>query len=305
MLARCPNCRATFSTKRTGRQECPACGKPLLVPEAPPPAGTSPSSPAPAPGPGASPGAGAVPPPGSAGGGAGRPLPEGDDAPGTPWEQRPALATSAAWLKTMELALFDPGKLFSRARLDQGRAQLWFAVGTATVFGIAGQLIERFLLGARREELVKWMTALQGGRSLPPWAVKLMESGNDNSPSATLLAALLMPLFAFLLLYANAGVTHLAALLLGQNKRGFKATFAAAAYGTAPVVLAVIPGCGQFVALIWIAVLTGVGLKHTHGMSTGGAVGAALAPYLVLCCLSCGLTMAMVSLLGPALGFGS
>ena len=295
VLARCPNCRATFSTERTGRQECPACGKPLVVPEAPPAAGAPPASPTPAPAAGPAPGPAAPrfdkgPPP--------------DDAPGTPWERRPELSLRDAWLKTMEQALFDPGKLFTRARLDQGRAQLWFAVGTATVFGIAGQLIERFVLGARREEMVKWVQALQGGRSLPPWAVKMMESANDNSPSATLLAALLMPLFAFVLLYANAGVTHLAALLLGQNKRGFAATFAAAAYGTAPVVLLVIPGCGQLVAIIWIAVLTGVGLKHTHGMSTGGAAGAALAPYLLLCCLICGLTLAMLTLLGPMFGLG-
>ena len=290
MLARCPNCRETFSTERTGRQECPACGKPLLVPEAPPAAGASPPPPAATTAAGGAPGFDAAPPP--------------DEAPGTPWERRPELSLRDAWLKTMEQALFDPGKLFSRARLDQGRAQLWFAVGTATVFGIAGQLIERFVLGARREEMVKWLQALQGGRSLPPWAVKMMESANDNSPSATILAALLMPLFAFVLLYANAGVTHLAALLLGQNKRGFAATFAAAAYGTAPVVLVVIPGCGQLVAVIWIAVLTGVGLKHTHGMSTGGAAGAALAPYFLLCCLSCGVMLALVTLVGPALGLG-
>src|SRR5256885_13474884 len=35
VLARCPSCRNTFSTDRPGRQDCPVCGKPLVVPEPP------------------------------------------------------------------------------------------------------------------------------------------------------------------------------------------------------------------------------------------------------------------------------
>ena len=38
-------------------------------------------------------------------------------------------------------------------------------------------------------------------------------------------------------LYANAAVTHVFALLLGQNKRGFAATFTACAYAFAPLAL--------------------------------------------------------------------
>src|SRR2546423_11473996 len=46
VLARCPNCRNTFSTDRAGRQDCPVCGKPLVVPDQQPPA--APAAPPPA-----------------------------------------------------------------------------------------------------------------------------------------------------------------------------------------------------------------------------------------------------------------
>jgi Yip1 domain len=290
VLARCPNCRATFSAARTGRQDCPACGKPLFVPEPPPPAAPMAEL---VPGPGPSGG-----PPGW--GGASAPGPEARPPPaGTPWELRPALPALEAWKQTLLLALFEPGKLFARARIDQGRAQLSFALWTGSVFWAIGQLLERFLLGSQREQLTKTLQAMNHDHAPPPWLQKLLEGSNENSPVTTILLTLLTPLMVFVMLYANAGITHLAALLLGQNRKGFAATFTASAYGMAPMVLFAIPGCGPLVALIWIAALTGIGLKYTHGMSTGAAASATLAPYLILCCLVCGMAMLAFSVLLP------
>ena len=72
------------------------------------------------------------------------------------------------------------------------------------------------------------------------------------------------------------------ALLLGQSKRGFPASFAACAYGVAPMVLLAIPGCGGVLALVWTIVLTGVGLKETHQIKSGGAAATVVAPYLLI-----------------------
>src|SRR5438093_5506911 len=44
VLVRCPSCRNTFSTEGTGLQDCPVCGKPLLVPESPVSVSTGPQS---------------------------------------------------------------------------------------------------------------------------------------------------------------------------------------------------------------------------------------------------------------------
>src|SRR5947207_3236571 len=110
MLARCPSCRNTFSTDRAGRQDCPICGKPLVVPEQA--AGSS-------------------------------PLPPSETPPaspsGTPWERRAELGLVAGWAQTVQQVLFEPARLFAAARLDRGSAQLGFAVLTAIVFGAIGQ----------------------------------------------------------------------------------------------------------------------------------------------------------------------
>jgi len=45
------------------------------------------------------------------------------------------------------------------------------------------------------------------------------------------------------------------------------------------------------VGAVWVAVLTGVGLKETHRMQPGGAAAAVLAPYALICCAACALTM--------------
>ena len=120
MLARCPSCRNTFSTERAGRQDCPICGKPLIVPE---PATAAPTA---------------------------EVLPE---SAGTPWERRADLGFVRAWMQTLQQALLEPGKLFAAARLDRGFAQLGFAVLTTTVFWGAGQVLERALLGGQRDQM--------------------------------------------------------------------------------------------------------------------------------------------------------
>ena len=254
VLARCPSCRETFSTERTGLQDCPACGKPLVVPEAAAGAGA------------------ASQPPGPEGA-----APSGDE--GTPWERRDQLGAWPAWRETVVQALFEPGKLFSSARLDRGGAQAGFAVLTASSFWIVGQLLDRFLLGAQRERL---LNVVRARGQLSPLLQKIFESTNQNSPRIAVLVALCTPLIVFALVYLNAAITHAAALLLGQAKRGFGATFAACAYASAPLVLLAIPGCGGIVGAIWAAVLTGIGLKETHRIRPAGAAATVFAPYLLL-----------------------
>ncbi len=140
MLARCPTCRATFSTERTGQQSCPACGKPLFVPDVQPvlAATATPGQPGDSPGPRFSeaPGEPSAP------------------QPGTPWERRPELPLLQAWMETVTLALFEPGKLFSLARFDKRAEQTSFAVLTFSVFSIIGQLLEQLLIGPQQEKMM-------------------------------------------------------------------------------------------------------------------------------------------------------
>jgi hypothetical protein len=254
MLARCPNCRNTFSTERSGRQDCPSCGKPLVVPEQAVPVLATTDTPV--------------------------------SNDGTPWEHRRELGTLRAWSQTMQQALLEPAKLFASARLDHGSDHLSFAVWTTAIFWAIGQILERAMLSGQNEMYRRMLGGLTDNPDLSPMLRKMIDAGSaGNSWPWTIGLALLTPVFAYIFIYVNAAVTHGFALLLGQSKRGFPATFAACAYSCAPLVLVAVPACGSIVGVIWLVVLTGIGLKETHRISTGGAAATVLTPYIAFCCL--------------------
>ena len=256
MLARCPSCRNTFSTDRTGRQICPVCGNALVVPE-PPSASTEPqaelvSEPA-----------------------------------GTPWERRADLGFWTGLLQTLQQALLEPTKLFASARLDRGRAQLGFAVLVTSVSWSISQLFEGLLLSGQREQMRALLESVSQNPDLPPFLQRMIEGQmQPSAPASVIGLALLTPIFSFVLLYVNAAVTHGIATLLGQGRRGFPATFAACAYASAPLVLLAVPACGSIVGVIWLIALTGIGMKVLHRASTAGAAASVLVPYLLICCLT-------------------
>lgn len=255
MLARCPSCHNTFSTEQAGRQLCPVCGKPLLVPE--PPA--------------AAPGA---------------PAAELVSEPsGTPWERRAEFGFWTGWTQTLQQALLEPGRLFASARLDRGAAQLGFAVLTTSVFWAIGQILERLLMQGQADRMRRLLGSLSDNPDVAPMLKRMLEiQSQAGSAGAVLALAALTPAFTFVILYLNAGVTHAVAALLGQAKRGFPATFAACAYASAPLVLLAVPACGSIVGVVWLIVLTGIGMKVTHRITTGAAAASVLVPYLLLCC---------------------
>jgi hypothetical protein len=261
VLARCPSCRNTFSTDRAGRQDCPVCGKPLVVPEVAP---------------------GSLPPDDSS-----RP-----SSVGTPWERRSELGVARAWWDTIVQALFEPARLFASVQIDRSAAHVGFALVTSSVFALAGQILEHLLLAPQREQIRRMIGSAQG---LPPALERYLEASQNSGPGTLLGIAIVTPVVMLAFLYLSALVTHVVGLVLGQSKRGFSATLAACAYGFAPLALLALPGCGVFIGAIWAAVLTGIGLKALHGMGAGGAAATVIVPYVVLCCLTCGLAILVAS----------
>jgi len=232
------------------------------------------------------------------------PEPPAGEPIGTPWERRAGLGFVRAWAQTVQLALFEPGKLFASARLDRGSAQLGFAVLTMSIFWAIGQIFERAVLTGERDQMRRLLGMLSSNPDVSPMLQKMIDTQNQmNSWGWVIGLSLFTPLFSLVIIYLNAGVTHGFALLLGQAKRGFPATFAACAYSCAPMVLMAVPACGSIVALIWLVVLTGVGMKETHRISTGGAAATVLAPYALICCLGAAagaaLVMTMRNVMGP------
>jgi hypothetical protein len=272
VLARCPNCRNTFSTDHGGRQNCPSCGKPLLVPEPEPALHAE--------------------------------LVSGSDAEpqGTPWERRAQLGLLSGWAQTMQQALLEPTKLFASARLDRGKDQLGFAVLTASVFSIIGQLLNLLLSGSNDALTQQLLQMIPSDSPARPWIQSQLEAAQHPSAARIFLPMIAAPLVALIFTYLNAAVTHGVAALIGQSKRGFPATFAACTYAMAPLALAAVPACGSFIGVLWVIVLTGVGMKVTHRISTGGAMATALTPYLLCCCLIAIGSVAGASLIARAVG---
>jgi len=272
VLARCPSCRNTFSTERPGRQVCPVCGKPLVVPDVAP---------------------GVLPP-----------VPQSlppeylSAAAGTPWERCGELGFARAWGRTLAQALFEPSRLFASARVDRNAAQVGFAVLTASVFAVVGQMVEHLFLSSQREQIRRMLGETT---QIPPALARYLDLSQNSGPGVLVGVALFTPLVMLVFLYASAVVTHGVGLVLGQSKRGFPATLAACAYGFAPLVLLALPGCGVFIAVIWVAVLTGIGLKELHGMGPGGAAATVIVPYVVLCCATCGLGVLVATSLSKAM----
>jgi hypothetical protein len=206
--------------------------------------------------------------------------------PGTPWERRAELGFWTAWSRTLQLALLEPGRLFESARLDKGASQLGFAVLTVSVFWSVGQLIEQLLLRGQRDQLRRMLGTLSRNPDVAPMLQRMIDAQLQiSSPGWVIALALFTPALTLVFVYLNAALTHGVAALLGQAKRGFPATFAACAYACAPLVLLALPACGSIVGVIWVIVLTSIGMKVTHRISTGAAAASVLAPYFVLCCV--------------------
>ena len=104
---------------------------------------------------------------------------------------------------------------------------------------------------------------------------------------------LLAPVFVVIGQFIWAGVMHVSIMILGDNKKGFEATFRAIAYAnTSPGVFAIIPFCGGFIAFIWSMILVIIGLKEAHQIPFWKVILAYFLP-LLLCCL-CGIILIVI-----------
>jgi hypothetical protein len=100
-------------------------------------------------------------------------------------------------------------------------------------------------------------------------------------------------------LFVTAGLNHLALMLLGGASRGFEATFRVGAFSKAASVISLVPMCGPFVAIVWSAVATIIGLQVVHGTTLAKAAGAVVLPVVFACCC-CGGTIGVLAALAAS-----
>lgn len=88
------------------------------------------------------------------------------------------------------------------------------------------------------------------------------------------------PLLLTILLYVMALLVHVCLTLVNGASRGFEGTFRALTYGSAPMVMVLVPMVGPLVGAFWSLVVTFLGYKHIHRTTSGKVLVAMLLPLI-------------------------
>lgn len=181
----------------------------------------------------------------------------------TIWEQSSDLAG------TIRALLREPSAFF-RTVEPEGRLAPGLAFGTLA--GSIGSVLT-----------ILWQLAASTSGMIPSDSPFGAAAGLVGAAIACALA----PLGVLFGILVGGAANHLGLILVGGARHGLGATLQVASYAQAPQVLAVIPICGAVVGTGWTLVLSMIGLREVHGISTLRATAAVLLP-LVLCVCAVG-----------------
>ena len=90
-----------------------------------------------------------------------------------------------------------------------------------------------------------------------------------------------LPFLVILSILIGSAVTHICLLIVGGNKSGFQTTFRVICYSYSGHLFAIIPIVGSTIGSFYTLVLTIIGVREGHGISTGRAVLAVLLPFIL------------------------
>jgi hypothetical protein len=184
-----------------------------------------------------------------------------------PWEDRQRLGFLPAFSQTWSDSVFRPTEFFRRLPKN---GNLGSALLYCCLIGIAGNMLSLF-----------WAYWLW--ESSPEVARIYQLFGIDYNREMLGYVALLIPLFTIIGIFIASAIYHLCLMITGSNKYGYEATLRGFCYSYGPHLLAVIPQCGGFIALVWEIVLTVIAWREIHESTTGRVVTAVLMP-LIFCC---------------------
>lgn len=197
-------------------------------------------------------------------------------ADGCPWEKMDELGFFRALWETISGVLFNPNRFFSTMPISGG-------IGKPLLFGLlvgsVGSIIS-LLWQSSRAFFPYWLSRYPGFEEFPGGAfAPYWMSG----PAFTIVMIFLTPLLILVGIFISSAITHLCLMLIGGAKSGYEATLRVVAYANATSVVTIFPFCGGVISLFWSVVVTIIGLKEAHRISTGKAAAAFFLP-LVFCC---------------------
>jgi len=110
--------------------------------------------------------------------------------------------------------------------------------------------------------------------------------GMGMAGAGSILILLVYPLFMAAWIFITSGVVHLFLMAFQAGRSGFEGTFRATAYGSAPLLLGVLPLLGPFIGALWSLVITVMGYRYIHGTSYARVILALIAPILIIVLLA-------------------
>lgn len=161
------------------------------------------------------------------------------------------------------------------------RVILFWMLTTLPPLGWAGLHTYEFL----QETLALTMTAPMPVQFTVPWW----------------LFVIVAPLLHFVSLLSGVAGVHLLLQIMGHARGGWRGTFRACGYASAPAVLGFVPYVGAPIGGIWMGLLQFIALRRIHNVSFGMLLLAYLLPVLVVIIFAVGLVVVILALVGPNL----
>jgi hypothetical protein len=178
----------------------------------------------------------------------------------SPWESGEGIIW--AFLRTTRDSLFSPTQFFRKVAKGEG---YWSPLIYGVICGIIGfgiAILWQWLLVSR---FIRIPTI-----SFIPYSFIL------------LIITFTLPFVMALSILIGSAVTHFCLMIVGGNRNGFQPTFRAISYSWSGNLFEIVPFIGSAVGGIYTLILTIIGVREVHGISTGKAVLAVLLPLIVI-----------------------
>ncbi len=176
-----------------------------------------------------------------------------------PWESGEGFI--GPFFQTMRESLFSPSKFFKKIAFGEG---YWAPLIYGLITGIIGN----------------------GCAILWFWLFMAQWIPTDRIPfnySLSILQVIApLPFHQAIAIFIGSAIIHLCLMIVRGNQNGYKTTFRAISYSYSGYLFGIIPFIGLIIGNIYVFILTIIGVREGHGISTGKAILAVLLPAIVL-----------------------
>ncbi len=186
----------------------------------------------------------------------------------SPWENLHHYGFFPGFFETVKRVMLAPGPFFRKMQPGGLGMPLGFFILVSVI-----QVLASFLWN------MTGMFPAAAEHGAPGMGIGMVGAGS-------ILILLLYPLFMAAWIFIASGVTHLFLMAFQAGRSGFEGTFRATAYGSAPMLLGVLPVLGPFIGALWSLVVTVIGYRYIHGTTYARVILALIAPIMIIVLLA-------------------